>query len=83
MPLIDVIGWVGAALLLFAYAAVSHKRLAPDGLGFQALNLGGSVMLLANAGYHGAIPSATVNFVWIGIALAAIAKARVRRRGVG
>lgn len=71
-------GWLGAALLLLAYALVSNRRLAGDSVRFQLLNLSGGVMLAINSGYHGALPSVAVNAVWIVIGLAALLQARRR-----
>jgi hypothetical protein len=76
--LIDLMGWLGAALLLLAYALVSNRRLAGDSARFQLLNLSGGVMLAINSGYHGALPSVAVNAVWIVIGLAALLRARRR-----
>ena len=76
---LDVLGWVGALLLLGAYGLVSFKRLAPDSLAYQAMNIAASILLLANTLYYGAYPSSFVNAVWSVIAVAAIV-AVVRRR---
>lgn len=76
--LIDLMGWLGAALLLLAYGLVSNRRLAGDSARFQLLNLSGGVMLAINSGYHGALPSVAVNAVWIVIGLAALLRARRR-----
>ena len=76
--LIDLMGWLGAVLLLLAYALVSNRRLAGDSARFQLLNLSGGVMLAINSGYHGALPSVAVNAVWIVIGLAALLRARRR-----
>jgi hypothetical protein len=77
--IIDLAGWVGAALLLLAYALVSSRRLAGDSVRFQLLNLSGGVLLAANSAYHGALPSVAVNAVWIAIGLAALLRARRQR----
>ena len=69
---IDILGWLGAAALLAAYALVSAKRLDGDSMLFQLLNLIGSVLLIVNSAYYGAFPSVFVNVVWIGIAIATI-----------
>ena len=69
---IDIIGWIGAAALLAAYALVSAKRLDGDSMMFQILNLIGAVFLIINSSYYGAFPSAFVNVVWIGIAIVTI-----------
>ena len=62
---IDVIGWLGAALLLFAYFLVSSKRCPGDSMVYQSLNIGGSALLMINAGYYRAFPSVFVHVVWI------------------
>jgi len=71
---IDAGGWLGAAALLFAYALVSTGRLRAVGLRYQWLNLAGSVLLLANSFYYGALPSVAVNAVWIAIGVFALAR---------
>jgi hypothetical protein len=74
--IIDLMGWIGAVLLLLAYALVSSRRLAGDSVRFQLLNLSGGLLLAANSAYHGALPSVAVNAVWIVIGLAALLRAR-------
>jgi hypothetical protein len=76
---IDIMGWVGAILLLLAYALVSSRKLAGDSVRFQLLNLSGGLLLAANSAYHGALPSVAVNAVWIIIGLVALLRARRQR----
>jgi hypothetical protein len=78
--LIDVAGWIGAVLLLLAYALVSSRKLAGDSVRFQLLNLSGGLLLAANSAYHGALPSVAVNAIWIVIGLVALLRARRRIR---
>ncbi|MDA2931207.1 hypothetical protein MYX84_14895, partial [Acidobacteria bacterium AH-259-O06] len=73
--LIDIIGWIGAAALLFAYALVSARRVEGNSTAYQLLNIGGSVFLIVNTIHYGAFPSAFVNIVWMGIAIYTIRKA--------
>lgn len=68
----DAIGWIGAFLLLLAYAMVSFKKLEADSLVYQGLNVAASVLLAINTIYHGAFPSSFVNIVWTIIAVFAI-----------
>jgi hypothetical protein len=68
----DVLGWIGAALLLSAYALLSFRKLSPQGLVYQGMNVVGSSLLAVNTGYHRAFPSTAVNVVWIFIAIAAL-----------
>jgi hypothetical protein len=76
---VDVIGWIGAASLLSAYALVSSGRLEGSGLGFQLLNLVGAVGLLVNGVYHGAWPSAGLNTVWLVVGVVALTRLRPAR----
>ncbi len=74
-PLIDILGWVGAAALLVAYFLVSTKRVKGTDRSYQALNAFGSVFLLINTFYYGAYPSSFVNLLWLGIAGWALVRA--------
>ncbi|WP_238016860.1 hypothetical protein KZZ52_12145 [Dactylosporangium sp. AC04546] len=65
--LVSVIGWAGAAALVAAYALVSAKRVAGDGVTFQAMNISGAFALALNSAVNGAWPSAVLNVVWVGI----------------
>jgi len=78
---VDVIGWLGAATLLGAYALASAGRLAGTSAGFQVLNLLGSGGLAVNSGYHDAWPSAALNVVWMAVGFAALAHGRGRPPG--
>ena len=71
---IDVLGWIGAALLLLAYAFVSNGKLSGHDRAYQAMNVLGSILLIINSTYYGALPSVGVNVVWIFIGLAALRK---------
>lgn len=76
--LVDVMGWIGAGLVLAAYGLVSVKRLAGDGFGFQAMNLVGGATLAWNSAVSHAWPSTVVNIVWVGIGM--VAMFRIARR---
>jgi hypothetical protein len=76
--LLNVLGWIGAFLLLLAYALVSFKKLEADSQIYQWLNITASVLLLINTIYYGAYPSSFVNAAWTVIAFFAILT--IRRR---
>jgi hypothetical protein len=76
---IDILGWLGAAAYLSAYALVSTKKLAGDSLPFQGLNVLGGVLLVVNSAYYLAWPSVALNIVWIGIAIFIIGQKTIRR----
>ncbi len=79
--LVDMVGWMGAAAVLVAYAFVSTHRVSGTARSYQILNAGGSVCLLINTLYYGAYPSAAVNAIWLGIAFFALARSRRQPRG--
>jgi hypothetical protein len=74
MLFIDIIGWLGSLLVVFAYAMNIAKRMDAGSLSYILLNIAGSACLIANTIYHNAIPSAAVNIVWIAIAILALIK---------
>jgi hypothetical protein len=74
--ILDGVGWLGAALVIVAYALVSFDRLSPASVRYQALNIVGSILLIANTAWHAAWPSAVVNVVWAAIALVAVTRRR-------
>jgi hypothetical protein len=76
--LIDIIGWIGAGMLLYAYARVSNGSWSGQSTAFQLLNVGGSLCFIINSGYHGAYPSVFVNVVWAAIGFRVLGKRRGR-----
>lgn len=80
--MMDLIGWLGAALVLSAYFLVSTQRLDGDSAPFQWLNLAGGVGLLVNTLYYRAFPSSLVNIVWIIIAVATLLRAANARQRI-
>lgn len=71
---INLIGWIGSAAVILAYILVSLNRLRGDSVAYQLLNLVGGIFLIANTIFWGAYPSTFVNFVWVCIALFALAR---------
>ena len=74
--LIELVGWAGAFAVLLAYGLVSAERVSSRSWSYQLLNIGGAVGLVINSGWNGAIPSAVVNLIWIGIGVYALASRR-------
>ncbi|MDE2050025.1 MAG: hypothetical protein KGJ72_03325 [Gammaproteobacteria bacterium] len=73
--LLEIVGWLGAAILLAAYGFVSYGLVDARSRAYQALNIVSGLLLGANSLWHGAWPSAAVNIIWIGIAVGALAMA--------
>ena len=80
MIIVNVVGWIGMALLIGAYALVTAGRLQGPGLTFQLMNLFGGAFLMVNSAYYGAWPSAALNVVWVIIGVVGLARARLRAR---
>ena len=74
--LIEVVGWLGAFAVLAAYGLVSTERISSRSWSYQLLNITGAVGLVINSSWNGAIPSAVVNLIWIGIGVYALISAR-------
>ncbi len=76
--IVNVVGWIGMALLISAYALVTTGRLLGPSLTFQLMNLFGGAFLMINSAYYGAWPSAGLNLVWVVIGVVGLARARLR-----
>jgi predicted membrane protein len=72
--LIEIIGWLGSFMVIFAYAMNIFKKMSADSFSYYLLNIMGSVFLIVNTFYHHAIPSVAVNIIWVLIALSALLK---------
>ena len=80
---VSIVGWVGAAASLGAYAMVTQRRIEPDSLLFQGLNIGGATALAVSASVNAAWPSAVANVVWVAIGvqgLLSVKRAVIARR---
>jgi hypothetical protein len=66
------VGWLGAGLILLAYLLVTTGRLTGRSPAFQWMNLVGAAGFVANGLWHGALPSATLNILWLLIAAVAL-----------
>ncbi len=75
-PLVDVLGWLGAACVLTAYGLVSAGRVHGRSPSYQIPNAIGSVLLTINTYFYHAYPSSFVNVLWLGIALYALRKGK-------
>lgn len=73
---INVVGWIGAALLVGAYALLTAGRMSGTGTSFQLMNVVGGLFLMLNTAYYGAWPSAALNAVWLCVGFAGLARAR-------
>lgn len=77
---VEIVGWAGAALILFAYLLLSAGRLTGQSLLYQGMNIVGAAGFVINGWWHGAIPSATLNILWLMIGLFASVRIMKRRK---
>ena len=75
---VDVIGWSGALLIIAAYALLSAGRLKAESIAYHLMNILGAAGFVVNSGWNGALPSAAMNVVWIGIGMYALFQRRTR-----
>lgn len=76
---IEVIGWVAALLILAAYGLLSAGKLTANDRSYQWMNVLGAIGFVVNSGWNGAIPSAALNVVWMGIGVAALWRIATRK----
>ncbi len=71
----DIIGWIGALLVVLAYFLVSTKKFPPHSRIYQLMNLFGAIGVGINSFIQKAYPSVGIQIVWILIAIYGLYKA--------
>ena len=69
---VEVAGWSGASLILGAYLLLSMGKVTGQSLLYQGMNVAGAAGFIVNGWWHGAVPSAVLNVIWMmigGVAL--------------
>ena len=79
--LLDISGWVGAAVVTAAYGFVSSGWVDGQSRAYQSLNALSGLLLAVNTAWHRAWPSAVVNVIWTGIAVGTLAVGARHRAG--
>ena len=75
---VEVVGWAGAALILLAYLLLSAGKLTGQSLVYQGMNVVGAAGFVINGWWHGALPSASLNVLWL--LIGAIASWRILKK---
>ncbi len=70
----QIVGWIGAFLVVLAYFLVSYKKVQGDSRIYQLMNLFGAIGVSINASYQEAWPSFAIQIVWGVIAIVALVK---------
>ena len=76
---VEVVGWGGAVLILLAYLLLSAGKLTGQSLLYQGMNVVGAAGFVVNGWWHGALPSAALNVLWL--LIGAVASWRILKRG--
>ena len=77
---IEVVGWGGASLILLAYLLLSAGKLTGQSSLYQWMNVIGAAGFVVNGWWHGALPSAVLNVIWMMIGGVALWRIAIRRR---
>ena len=78
--LVEIAGWGGAVLILLAYLLLSAGRTTGQSLGYQGMNVVGAAGFVINGWWHGAIPSAALNVLWLLIGAFASWRILIKKR---
>ncbi len=65
-------GWVGASLILVAYALVSFAMLSSDSVAFQLLNFFGALGFIVMGHVRKVWPTLALNVIWAIVAVMAL-----------
>ena len=77
---VEIVGWAGAVLILLAYLLLSAGKLTGQSMLYQGMNVVGAAGFVVNGWWHGALPSAVLNVLWLLIGLFAAFRIFKRRR---
>jgi hypothetical protein len=76
--LVEIAGWAGASLILGAYLLLSMQKVTGQSRLYQGMNIVGAAGFIVNGFWHGAIPSAVLNVVWMLIGVVTLWRIRTR-----
>ena len=76
---VEVAGWGGAALILGGYLLITMGKVTGQSALYQWMNVAGAAGFIVNGWWHGAVPSAALNVVWMMIGGVALWRMRMKR----
>ncbi|HUE79986.1 MAG TPA: hypothetical protein VMN38_10195 [Sphingomicrobium sp.] len=77
---VEVAGWLGASLILGAYLLLSVGKTTGQSPLYQGMNVAGAAGFIINGWWHGAVPSAALNVIWMMIGGLALWRISSKRR---
>jgi hypothetical protein len=79
---VEIAGWAGASLILVGYLLITAGKLTGQSAVYQWMNVAGAAGFIVNGWWHGAIPSAALNVVWMLIGAVALLRIAAKRRRI-
>jgi hypothetical protein len=79
---VEIAGWAGASLILLGYLLITAGKLTGQSAVYQWMNVAGAAGFIVNGWWHGAIPSAALNVVWMLIGAVALLRIAAKRRRI-
>lgn len=79
---VEVAGWAGASLILLAYLLITADKLTGQSPVYQWMNVAGAAGFIVNGWWHGALPSAVLNVIWLLIGAFALLRITARRKRI-
>lgn len=77
---VEAVGWAGASLILLAYLLITAGKLTGQSAVYQWMNVAGAAGFIVNGWWHGALPSAVLNVIWLLIGTVALIRLRRKRQ---
>lgn len=77
---VEAAGWIGAALILLAYLLLSMGKVTGQSPLYQGMNVVGAAGFIINGWWHGALPSAVLNVIWMLIGGVALWRMMAKRK---
>jgi len=77
---VEAAGWAGASLILLGYLLITAGKLTGQSALYQWMNVAGAAGFIVNGWWHGALPSAVLNVIWLLIGAFALLRITARRR---
>jgi len=72
--ILEATGWIGSALVMWAYSCVALNKISPLSLKYKTANLIGGITLTIFSLYKDSYPTAIVNLIWSALAVIALLK---------
>jgi len=77
--IVDIVGWIGAGLVILAYALVSIQKVESKSVAYQLMNLIGGILLIISSMYVKFYQSVLINVIWVAVAIVSIVVSRTKK----